>query len=77
VAGDSHIARRGAGEGDATYAARDFPEQDGARVLTDPGERDSVTVGERYSFKIKYRFQVLVPKRQILPCAVMRFSAAL
>ena len=28
--------------------------------------------GERYSFKIKYRFQVLVPKRQILPCAVMR-----
>ena len=28
--------------------------------------------GEWYSFKIKYRFQVLVPKRQILPCAVMR-----
>jgi len=28
--------------------------------------------GERYSFKIKYRFQVFVPKRQILPCAVMR-----
>jgi len=31
-----------------------------------------VLTGERYSFKIKYRFQVFVPKRQILPCAVMR-----
>ena len=31
-----------------------------------------VFTGERYSFKIKYRFQVFVPKRQILPCAVMR-----
>jgi hypothetical protein len=31
-----------------------------------------ILYGERYSFKIKYRFQVLVPKRQILPCAVMR-----
>jgi succinate dehydrogenase membrane anchor subunit len=31
-----------------------------------------VFTGERYSFKIKYRFQVFVPKRQILPWAIMR-----
>jgi hypothetical protein len=26
-------------------------------------------VGKRYSLKIKYRFQVFVPKRQILRCS--------
>jgi len=46
-------------------------------MLTDQGVKNRVNVGERYSFKIKYRFQVLVPKRQILHYAVMRFSAAL
>lgn len=34
--------------------------------LTDNTAQSSVEVGERYSFKIKYRFQVFVPKRQIL-----------
>ena len=46
-------------------------------MLTDFGEKNRVNAGERYCFKIKYRFQVLVPKRQILHYAVMRFSVAL
>jgi len=44
----------------------------GVSTTSDPLKLDARTaqciieVGERYSFKIKYRFQVYVPKRQIL-----------
>ena len=41
-------------------------------LLTESNLFCIMLIGERYSSKIKYRFLVLVPKRQILPCAVMR-----
>lgn len=34
--------------------------------LTAPAGACTFGIGKRYSFKIKYRFQVFVPKRQIL-----------
>jgi len=47
-------------------------------MLTGLAEKSIISVGERYSFKIKYRFQVLVPKRQILHlCSNAVFRSAL